>query len=68
MSDSVDIFKLNETHIIVHIAYGNQENTTTHAITWNTIKTIQITKDHAMIYHGGIITKFSIQEAIILDD
>ncbi|MEE9571658.1 MAG: hypothetical protein V3W20_01265 [Candidatus Neomarinimicrobiota bacterium] len=60
MSSSVDIFKLNNDNIIIHVLQGNYEETTTAEIEWDAIRSIQITQGMVIIYHSGTIYRHNI--------
>lgn len=62
---TVDIFKLDNLNIIIHIKYGNIETTTTHNISWDSIRSISVDNNRLNIYHGHQQSIFNIDGEII---
>lgn len=61
----VDIFKLDNLNIIVHIKHGSVETTTTHPISFNSIRSISVDNNRLLIYHGHQQSIFNIDGVIV---
>ena len=59
-SNIVNVFKLDDNNIIIHIRCGNMETTTNHCIPWNSIRILSVDGDRVLIYHNHKQSIFNI--------
>ena len=66
----INIFKIDELTIIIHIRAGNIESTNTYAIKFAEIRSISIDNDRIRIYHGNHQNIYNIngQMAVPIDE